>query len=1235
MDKEDKKKVEEEEEIEEEEESEESKKELAAEKGVENAEITEEMEKAYIDYAMSVIVARALPAVEDGLKPVHRRILYAMDLLGLKPSSQTRKSARIVGDVLGKFHPHGDMAVYDSLVRMAQEFSLRYPLVHGQGNFGCFTADTKVALADGRSLSFKDLVEEQKQGKRNFAFTIDNNEIKISEIKNPRKTKENAEIMKVILDNGEEIKCTPNHKFMLKEGIYKEAKNLKSGDSLMPLYFRLSTKDDDKKAIGYNMVFQPKLNSWNFVHILSDNWNVESGVYQKSAGRIRHHINFSKLNNNPDNIRRMGWKEHWQTHYNFTSEKHKTDEDYRKKLADGRKAFWENANNRSEYSKRMTERNVKNWQNSEYRKEITITLSEVNKKYLAEHPERVEEIRKTASITMKKLWQVPEYKKLFHDIISENNKNREHNLTGKKKFVNICNYLKKNGLLINKDNFEKARKEIFGTKSFTSWDLGVKKYFDNNQDLVLCEISKNHKVVGVEILNKFEDVYDLTIERTHNFALASGVFVHNSMDGDSPAAQRYTEAKLAHISMELLEDLDKDTVKFVPNFDNTMEEPETLPAKLPNLLINGSSGIAVGMATNIPPHNLTEVCDAVIKYIENPEITIEKLSDVITGPDFPTGGSISGDILSIYKTGRGRITIRGKLATEEKKGRYRIIVSEIPYQVNKADLVAEIAKLAQEKKLQELSDIRDESAKGRVRIVMDLRKGQDPKFVVNKLYEYTRLQDSFDVNLLALVKGKPVTLDLKRILVEYVKHRRDVVIKRTKFDLKKAEDRLEIVKGLIIALKDIDSVIDLIKKAANTTEAKEKLMKKYDLSLRQAEAILDTKLSALTHLEQDKLKKESEDLNALIKDLQKILSSDSEVLNVIRKEVLELRRKYGDERRTQVLQREIKDFEEKDLIQKSDVVVTITDKGYAKRMDVKTYKEQKRGGKGVIGSDLSTGDFVKQLLTCSTHDYLLFFTSRGRVLWLKAYELPSAERYGKGKALVNMLSLKEETIQSVIAVSKFEDFLMFVTKLGVVKRLELKQLSNPRASGVRAINLPMDNSDSLVNVVPIKEKQEVILASKNGQAVRFNSEEVRSMGRASYGVTGITLNKGDEVVSIEVLPLDTTKTKDTILTISEKGYGKRSEIEDYRLISRGGKGVINLNVSDKTGKVKKTVSVQDKDSIIVTTAGGMVIRSPVKDIRVMSRATQGVHIVKLKDGDKVVDLVKVMEAEEVIDAVVK
>ena len=1190
-----------------------------------SSEISTEMKRAYIDYAMSVIVARALPSVEDGLKPVHRRILWAMKLMGLE-KGMTKKSARIVGDTMGKFHPHGDMAIYDSMVRMAQDFSLRYPLVHGQGNFGCFTVDTKVKLSDGRDLSFVELIEEHKQGKRNFTFTFDGEKTKIAEIKNPRMTNLNAEIMKVILDNGEEIKCTLNHKFMLRDGNYKEAQYLESGDSLMPCYFRLSTKQDDTNAIGYSMVFQPKLSLWGFAHILSDDWNLENGIYQNSAGRVRHHIDFNKLNNSPDNIRRMNWKEHWQTHYNFTSEKHKNDSEYRKKLIEGRNKFWGDDQNREDYSKRMSERNVLNWKNGEYRQKMKITLSEVNKKYLADHPERVEEIRKTASITFKKMWQNPKYKELFHEKIVASNQKRETNLTGKKKFTNICLYLKENNILITKDNYEKARMEVFGGKNFTTWDLGVKKYYNDDKNLLLCELNGNHKVVGVEFLKEFVDVYDLTVDKTHNFALASGIFVHNSMDGDNAAASRYTEAKLNPLAVELLQDIEKETVNMIPNFDNTLKEPVVLPGKLPNLLINGSSGIAVGMTTNIPPHNLTEVCDGIIKVIDKPETTIEELLEIIKGPDFPTGGQIVGNTLKdLYIQGKAGFVVRGKVSIEAHKDREYVIITELPYQTNKSELVKQIAELVRDKKLMDVSDIRDESkGLGKIRIVIEMKKGANAQFAINRLYKSTRLQNKFDAVMVALVAGVPKTLNLKQIIQCYIDYRRKIVRKRTDFDLKKAEDREHIVKGLLIALKNIDAVIETIKKSRE--DALENLMKKFGFSKKQAEAILETKLRQLTAMEHDKLKKEEQDLLELIDKLKKVLSDEKEILKIIKRELNELKEKYGDDRRSKII-RSVKEIEEKDLVQQKEVIITITDKGYIKRMPYKVYHEQRRGGKGVIGAELSSEDFVKQIISCSTHDQLLLFTARGRLFWLKAYKVPETQRYGKGQAIVNLLNIKDDFITNVIAVKDFKDYLFMVTKKGMVKKIRMEMFAKPRNSGVRIINLPLDNTDSVVDVKRIAEKQEIMIFTKDGQGIRFNFDEVRDMGRASYGVTGIKLDGKDEVVSMEI----TSNPKSTILTIAEHGYGKRSYVEDYRLTGRACKGVINLNATDKTGKIVSTIEVGDKDKFVVSTKKGVVIRTSVKDIRVMGRATQGVRVIKLQDGDRVVDIAKLAGDEEVVD----
>lgn len=810
---------------------------ISNEKGVEGVEITEEMEKAYIDYAMSVIVQRALPSVEDGLKPVHRRILYAMHQIGLDASKPTKKSAAVVGEVLGKYHPHGDVAVYDSMVRMAQDFSLRYPLVHGQGNFG-------------------------------------------------------------------------------------------------------------------------------------------------------------------------------------------------------------------------------------------------------------------------------------------------------------------------------------------------------------------------------------------------------SMDGDSPAAMRYTEAKLSKLSSEMLQDIEKNTVKMVPNFDNSTEEPTTLPAKLPNLLINGATGIAVGMATNIPPHNLTEICEAVIEYINKPEITIDQLAEIVKGPDFPTGGTITGSgIKEMYKTGKGKIVIRSRVNVEEIKGKPVIIITEVPYQVNKAELVKTIARLATEKKLPDVYDLRDESAKGKVRIVIELRKGTDAKYTLNKLYKLTNVQTNFDAHILALVGNKPKTLTLKDVISEYVKYRQLVVRRRSMFELKKAEERLEIVQGLLIAIKDIDAVVALIKKSDNASTAHDSLIKKFGLTSRQAKAILEIRLQQLTHMEATKLKEEEKSLAVTIAELKKLLADEKEILKLIKKEVSDLKNKYGDERRTKVI-KHVEEISEADMIEKKDVVVMMTDSGYIKRVDLKSYKEQKRGGAGMAGADLKEEDFVKRMLVCSTHDYLLFFSSRGRVYWLKANDVPASERQGKGKAVVNLLNLREETIANVMAIKNFESgYLMFATKLGMTKKIPLKLMSKPRSTGVRVINLPADNSDAIINVVGVADKQEVLLITKKGQAIRFNSDEVRPMGRASYGVKGVELGKNDEVVSLEAIPEKDGKV--TILTITEKGLGKRTALEEYRKTARAAKGVITLDVSDRTGNVLDALTVRDKDSIIVTTTKGMVIRVKVKEIRVMGRATQGVHIVRIKDGDKAADITKVPSEDEI------
>ena len=598
--------------------------------------------------------------------------------------------------------------------------------------------------------------------------------------------------------------------------------------------------------------------------------------------------------------------------------------------------------------------------------------------------------------------------------------------------------------------------------------------------------------------------------------------------------------------------------------------------------------------------------------------------EIIKGPDLPTGGQIvSSELKNLYTVGKGGFVIRGKVSTEVKKEKEQIVITEIPYQVNKADLVKQIAELVRDKKLLDVSDLRDESkGLGKIRIVIEMKKGANAQFAINRLYKSTKLQTKFDAVMVALVAGVPKTLNLKEFIQVYIDYRRKVIRKRTDFDLRKAEDREHIVKGLLIALKNLDAVIETIKKSKE--DALENLIKKFDFSKKQAEAILETKLRQLTSLEQDKLKKEEQELIELISKLKKILEDEKEILKIIKKELNEIKEKYGDERRSKII-RSIKEIEEKDLVQQKEVIITITDKGYIKRMPYKAYNEQRRGGRGVIGAELTSEDFVKQMISCSTHDYLLLFTARGRLFWLKAYKVPETQRYGKGQAVVNLLNIKDDFITNVIAVKDFKDYLFMVTKKGMVKKIKMEMFAKPRNSGVRIINLPLDNTDSVVDVKRIADKQEIMIFSKDGQGIRFNFDEVRDMGRSSYGVTGIKMDGKDEVVSMEIAD----NPKSTILTIAEHGYGKRSFVEDYRLTGRAGKGVINLNITDKTGRVVSTIEVTDNDKFVVSTKKGVVIRTSVKDIRVMGRATQGVRVIKLQDGDKVVDIAKLENEEDI------
>jgi DNA gyrase subunit A len=714
------------------------------------------------------------------------------------------------------------------------------------------------------------------------------------------------------------------------------------------------------------------------------------------------------------------------------------------------------------------------------------------------------------------------------------------------------------------------------------------------------------------------------------YPLVEGQGNFGSIDGDEPAAMRYTEARLTALAMEMLADLEKDTVDFIPNYDGTLMEPRVLPGKFPNLVCNGSSGIAVGMATNIPPHNLKEITDALVALIEEPNLESEDFLKYVQGPDFPTGGIINGrtGIHEYFKTGKGRLTLRAKVFTEnEKSGKQRIIVSEIPYQINKANLLERIAELVNAKTIEGISDLRDESDRDGMRIVIELKKDAFAEVVLNQLFKHTQMQATFGVINLALVDGQPKILNFKEMLEEFLKHRHEVVTRRTQFELKKAEERAHILEGLKIALDHLDEVISLIRKSKTPEDAKQGLIKKFELSEIQAQAILDMRLQRLTGLERQKIEDEYVELIKTIASLKEILASKAKRMAIIKEELLFLKNTYGDERRTEIKDEEESEFSIEDLIAEEDMVITITHSGYCKRLPVTSYRKQQRGGRGLIGIETKEEDFVEHLFIASTHEYILFFTTAGKCYWLKVHEIPQGGRLAKGKPIVNLLALSEgENVAAMLPVRKFDDqhYIILCTRQGTIKKTVLSAFSNPRKGGIIAIGI--DKGDQLIDAALTDGQSEIVLASRQGMAIRFHEEKVRDMGRGAYGVRGITLEDKDYVIGMVVIRRDAT-----LLVVTEKGYGKRSEIGDYRITNRGGKGVINLKVTDKVGEVVAIKEALDSDELMIITQKGIVIRQPIGKIKVIGRNTQGVRLINLDSGDKVVDVARVVPEEEEVD----
>ena len=953
-------------------------------------ELEHEMRQAYLDYSMSVIVARALPDVRDGLKPVQRRILYTMLEEGLRNDRPFRKSANVVGVVMAKYHPHGDVPIYDALVRLAQDFAARYPLVQGQGNFGCFTGETKVELYNGEQKPFTELVEMAHKGLRAEIFTVDpHRNVRIKPLRAPRLVRRNDPVVKVTLETGAEIVCTPDHRFMLRDGTYREAQQLKAKDQLMPF---------SRTAI-------------------------------------------------PERLHRTG-------------------------------AF-----------------------------------------------------------------PIP--------------------------------------------------------------------------------ASLTQKVSKIEPAGR-ADVYDLTVDLTQNFALAAGVFVHNSIDDDPPAHMRYTEARLAAISTEMLADIEKETVDWTPNYDNRHLQPTVLPARVPNLIVNGSAGIAVGMATNIPPHNLREIVAATKRLIDDPELTTDDLCETVIGPDFPGGGVIYrfdeqrnvetgaaervDAIRRAYAQGRGRIIARAKAHNEQLRGnRDAIIVTELPYAVNKASLIEKIADLVQNKKLAGISDIRDESDRDGMRIVIEIKRDDDATLVLNNLYKHTAMQSAFNFNMLALVEQQPRTLSLKEILQHHVDHRREVIRRRTDHDLRRAKERAHILEGLKIAHDHIDEIIKLIRAhKGQETLLVGKLREGFGLSEAQAKAILEMQLRRLSGLERQKLDDDYRETIKLISELESILASPRRILALIKQDLDEIATKYGDDRRTEIVDDTPRQLSQEELVADEDVVITVSTRNYVKRMPLSTYRAQHRGGRGVIGMATRDEDDVEHLVVARSHDRLYVFTDRGRVFALKVFELPDASRTAKGTPIQNILEAMQagERVTALVALrdTTTTEHLVMATRKGFIKKTPLSEYANVRRAGLIAIALR--KGDELAWVAPCTSHDRILLATRKGKAITFKATDARPMGRQTQGVTGIRLQKGDEVVGMGI-----ARPRTEALSVTENGFGKRTAVAEFPTQGRGGQGVILAALSPKTGNVAAIQMVDEgTQEILLITSNGVVIRTPLEQVRALGRATMGVKV---------------------------
>jgi DNA gyrase subunit A len=1231
-------------------------------------DINEEMKRAFIDYSMSVIMSRALPDIRDGLKPVHRRILYAMNETGMAYEKAYKKSARIVGEVLGKYHPHGDQAVYDSIVRMAQDFSLRYPLIAGQGNFGsidgdsaaamryCVTGDAMV-LTDQGIKEIKDIASGEQTNIDVQIVNYQNKKIHASKFFNSGKhptiylrTKQGYElegsynhpVVTWSNDHG-----TPHLKWKMLSEITKNDYVVLNRSSCcfpqknasltpyQPLHPNKKTKcfplpDTMNEELAFLLGALVAEGSFHQKQILFNNLNTEfynkikQVLYQQFPGikLYERHLLKSQCmelsiyySHIVDFLINIGLtkttSEHKEIPFTVLQSTRECIVSFLQGLFEGDGSV----------SLKVDKRHSG--------KSIELTYLTKSKKLLHQ--------LKTVLLNFGIITTLPYGDKrtpCFKLIISDvNNVRKFYEQIGfscSKKQKCLENVIQLNATRMSKNDFIPFLAQYFRSKYqdplFHRYNYDRYNNLRRNARLLKEKLDDEDKHLIDEILqydyffNRIQEVkptgtektvYSLRVDSSCHSYVANGFINHN------------TETKMAKITKLMLQDIEKETVEWRDNFDGTLKEPEVLPAILPNLLINGSSGIAVGMATNMAPHNLSEVIDGIIRVIDTPEVSTTELMETIKGPDFPTGGIIygRGGILSAYSSGRGAIVIRAKTRIEEGEQKNRIIVHELPYQVNKAVLLQTIAGLVKDKKIEGISDLRDESDRKGMRIVIELRRDAIDDVVLNQLFERTDLQSSFGVLNLAIVKGEPKILTLKEMLELYIEQRIEVITRRTTYDLNKAKEKMHILEGLMIALRNIDEIIAIIRGSKEVEEAKNRLMTRFELSEIQAKAILDMRLQKLTGLEIEALEKDYNETKQLIEQLIDLLADKQKILAEIKRELLEVKDRFGDARRTQIVEGEI-GIDIEDLIPQQEVVVTITKDGYIKRIPTETYRTQHRGGKGLIGVRPKEEDVVVNTFITSTHDYLMFFTNHGRVYWLKGYRIPEGDRYAKGKAIINLLPRLEEgeKIETAVPIHEFDDqhYLIFATKKGLIKKTVLSAYGNIRVNGIIAVKL--EEGDELMGVELSDGTKTVMIATAGGQACRFNEKELRPMGRATRGVIGIRLkNKNDAVVAMTVVDIT-----GSLFTMTENGFGKRSPIGEYRMTHRGSKGVRTIVTNERNGKVVFVSQVSDENELLITTEQGMTVRIPVRDIREQGRNTMGVRIMRLNEGDKVVSVTQVL-----------